>query len=150
MWFFETSVTHLLSRKYQNRCWVGITEIWYTFSLTTTLESFSETSSHNVPIFSTQWPARTYQCGRFAVCTTHTTWKKSNESMKLICLTTTTSMQKGEREKQIRCIIRCAPPNLTRNWTHPIRSKISTIIFYICVARSGSGNLGSWTSDAQA
>ena len=23
MLFFETSVTHLLDRKYQNRCWVG-------------------------------------------------------------------------------------------------------------------------------
>ena len=32
MWFFETGVTHLLGRKYQNRCWVGITKIWYTFS----------------------------------------------------------------------------------------------------------------------
>ena len=32
MWFFETGVTYLLSRKYQNRCWVGITETWYTFS----------------------------------------------------------------------------------------------------------------------
>ena len=28
MWFFETSVTHLLGR----RCWVSITKIWYTFS----------------------------------------------------------------------------------------------------------------------
>ena len=33
MWFFETGVTHLLGRKYQNRCWVGITETCYTFSL---------------------------------------------------------------------------------------------------------------------
>ena len=32
MLFFETGVTHLLGRKYQNRCCVGITEIWYTFS----------------------------------------------------------------------------------------------------------------------
>ena len=32
MWFFETVVTYLLGRKYQNRCWVGITETWYTFS----------------------------------------------------------------------------------------------------------------------
>ena len=32
MWFFETSVTHLLDRNYQNRCWVDITGIWYTFS----------------------------------------------------------------------------------------------------------------------
>ena len=29
MWFFETSVS---GRKYKNRCWVGITETWYTFS----------------------------------------------------------------------------------------------------------------------
>ena len=29
---FETCVTHLLGRKYQNKYWVGITEIWYTFS----------------------------------------------------------------------------------------------------------------------
>ena len=28
MWFFETSITHLLGR----RCWVSITKIWYTFS----------------------------------------------------------------------------------------------------------------------
>jgi len=32
MWFFETGVTHLLGRKCQNKCWVGITETWYTFS----------------------------------------------------------------------------------------------------------------------
>jgi len=35
MWFFETGVTHLLGRKYQNRCWVGITATWYTFSIFT-------------------------------------------------------------------------------------------------------------------
>ena len=33
MWFFETGVTHLLDKKYQNRGWVGITETWYIFSL---------------------------------------------------------------------------------------------------------------------
>ena len=32
MWFFETSVTHLLGKKYKNRYWVGNTETWYTFS----------------------------------------------------------------------------------------------------------------------
>ena len=32
MWFFETGVTYLLDRKYQNRYWVGIIETWYTFS----------------------------------------------------------------------------------------------------------------------
>ena len=35
MWFFEIGVTHLLGRKYQNRCWIDIIEIWYTFSFTT-------------------------------------------------------------------------------------------------------------------
>ena len=30
MWFFETGVTHLLDKKYQNKYWVGITETWYT------------------------------------------------------------------------------------------------------------------------
>jgi len=32
MWFFEIGITHLLGRKYQNRCWVDITKTWYTFS----------------------------------------------------------------------------------------------------------------------
>ena len=37
IWFFEIGVTHLLSRKYQNRCWIGITETWYTFSTLATM-----------------------------------------------------------------------------------------------------------------
>ena len=32
MWFFETNVTHLLDKKYQNKYWIGITKTWYTLS----------------------------------------------------------------------------------------------------------------------